>query len=275
MRVKAFPWYGGKTSKLSWLLAKLPYSTKYIEPFGGSAAVLLNRNKSHFEVYNDINSQLTNFFSQLRNNRDRLITHLMLTHHNRQEFELAINYKGNDKLELARLFYVKIQQGFMAKPNPTSTGDWARVRNLVRREMNHNVNNWLSGIERLIPVYNRLKTVSIENRPAIKVIEFYDSTDAVIYCDPPYLKSTRNGTNVYTHEMTEDEHIQLAKVLNKCKAQVAISGYPSKLYADLYRGTDWFFHLQKKHELGGLQNTTRQEALWTNYDFNNIRVQQE
>lgn len=244
----------------------MSYSTKYIEPFGGSATVLLNRDISEFEVYNDLNGQLTNFFLQLRNNRDELITHLMLTHHNRRKFELAINYRGNDKIELARLFYVKIKQGFMAKPNPTSLGDWTRSRNLIRRGMNKPVSDWLSGVDRLPQVYDRLRTVSIENREATDVIKFYDDTDATIYCDPPYLGTTRSGNNVYLHEMSKEGHIELAKVLKDCKAKIAISGYPSELYFDLYEKAGWHIYLRKKHRLGGLQDTVKQEALWTNYD---------
>ncbi|WP_277094053.1 DNA adenine methylase [Alicyclobacillus mali (ex Roth et al. 2021)] len=49
----AFGWYGGKYSHLSWLLPLLPRAHHYCEPFGGSAAVLLNRTPSPVETYND------------------------------------------------------------------------------------------------------------------------------------------------------------------------------------------------------------------------------
>ncbi|MCP4362851.1 MAG: DNA adenine methylase, partial [Chloroflexi bacterium] len=48
----AFGWYGGKYSHLNWLLPLLPYTTHYCEPFGGSAAVIINRNPSPVETYN-------------------------------------------------------------------------------------------------------------------------------------------------------------------------------------------------------------------------------
>lgn len=44
-RVIAFGWYGGKYSHLNWLLPLLPSCYHYCEPFGGSAAVLLNRER--------------------------------------------------------------------------------------------------------------------------------------------------------------------------------------------------------------------------------------
>jgi DNA adenine methylase len=37
----AFGWYGGKYSRLDWLLPLLPKATHYCGPFGGPAAVLI------------------------------------------------------------------------------------------------------------------------------------------------------------------------------------------------------------------------------------------
>ncbi|MDQ2785104.1 MAG: DNA adenine methylase, partial [Chloroflexota bacterium] len=50
----AFGWYGGKFSHADWLLPLLPKSTHYCEPFGGSAALLINRVPSPIETYNDL-----------------------------------------------------------------------------------------------------------------------------------------------------------------------------------------------------------------------------
>ena len=45
-----FGWYGGKYNHLNWLLPLLPTAHHYCEPFGGSAAVLLNREPSPVET---------------------------------------------------------------------------------------------------------------------------------------------------------------------------------------------------------------------------------
>ena len=65
-RLIAFGWYGGKFSHLGWLLPLLPPAHHYCEPFGGSAAVLLNRNPSPVETYNDMDGEVVNFFRVLR-----------------------------------------------------------------------------------------------------------------------------------------------------------------------------------------------------------------
>jgi DNA adenine methylase len=86
----AFGWYGGKYSHLDWLLPLLSKTTHYCEPFGGSAAVLLNREPSPVETYNDIDGQVVNFFRVLRDQKDQLIEAIGLTPFSREEFRIAI-----------------------------------------------------------------------------------------------------------------------------------------------------------------------------------------
>jgi site-specific DNA-adenine methylase len=74
---------------LDWLLPLLPQTTHYCEPFGGSAAVLLNRKPSPVEMYNDIDGEVVNFFRVLRNQQGELIQAIGLTPFSREEFRLA------------------------------------------------------------------------------------------------------------------------------------------------------------------------------------------
>ena len=68
-----FGWYGGKYSHLDWLLPLLVKTTHYCEPFGGSAALLINRQPSPVETYNDLDGEVVNFFRVLRDRREALI----------------------------------------------------------------------------------------------------------------------------------------------------------------------------------------------------------
>src|SRR6266568_6982489 len=68
-----FGYYGGKYSHLDWLLPLLPQCHHYVEPFAGSAAVLLNREPSPVETYNDIDGEVTNFFRVLRDQKEKLV----------------------------------------------------------------------------------------------------------------------------------------------------------------------------------------------------------
>ena len=79
----AFSYYGGKFSHLNWLLPLLPPSGSYVEPFAGSAAVLLNRPPSPIETYNDIDGEVVNFFWVLREKPKVLCEKLELTPYSR------------------------------------------------------------------------------------------------------------------------------------------------------------------------------------------------
>ena len=107
----AFGWYGGKFSHLDFLLPNLPNdATHFCDVFGGSAAVLINREPAPVETYNDLDSELVNFFATLRHAEDgeRLIEGISLTPFSREELALACTFEdGLDKVERARRFYVR------------------------------------------------------------------------------------------------------------------------------------------------------------------------
>src|ERR1700680_3894020 len=85
-----FGWYGGKFSHLGWLLPLLPECYHYCEPFAGSAAVLLNREPSPVETYNDVDGEVVNFFKVLRDEREALIQAIAFTPFSREEFAIAV-----------------------------------------------------------------------------------------------------------------------------------------------------------------------------------------
>src|SRR5579884_454089 len=88
-RFIAFGWYGGKFNHLNWLLPLLPECHHYCEPFGGSGAVLLNRDPSPVETYNDLDNEVVNFFRVLRQQKEKLLEAIALTPFSREEFYYA------------------------------------------------------------------------------------------------------------------------------------------------------------------------------------------
>ena len=73
-RMIAFGWYGGKFSHLDFILPNIPTDAQHFcDVFGGSAAVLINRSPAPVETYNDIDSELVNFFETLRDDGPELI----------------------------------------------------------------------------------------------------------------------------------------------------------------------------------------------------------
>lgn len=265
-----FGWYGGKFNHLNWLLPLLPQCHHYVEPFAGSAAVLLNRDPSPVETYNDIDGEVVNFFRVLRDKTDELLKAIALTPFSREEFYHAVSTNGEQPclrrqvsdVERARRFFVRARQARTGLAQTATLGRWANCRNTSRAGMAGVVSRWLGSVEGLQDVAVRLLRVQIENRPAIDVIKLYDSPETLFYCDPPYVHMTRGDSKAYGFEMDDAAHRELAEVLWDCEGKVAISGYRCELMQELYRG--WrrydppakYAHSIKK---------PRQEALWMNY----------
>lgn len=261
----AFGWYGGKYSHLDWLLPLLPYTKHFCEPFGGSAAVLINRKPSPIETFNDIDGELVNFFKVLRDKKDELVEKIGLTPFSYEEFLNAIEAKGNNTfsdVERARLFYIRARQTRTGLAQGATPGRWAYCTLTSRAGMAGAVSRWLGAVEDLPLIAQRLLRVQIENRPAIEIIRRYDSPVTLFYCDPPYPHECRGDIHAYKFEMSDMEHRELAKVLHEVKGKVAISAYRCKLMEELY--SDWQL-IEAPEKICHSVKKMRQEALWTNY----------
>ncbi len=260
----AFGWYGGKFSHLDWLLPLLAQTHHYCEPFGGSAAVLLNREPSPVETYNDIDGEVVNFFRVLREHKERLIEVIGLTPFSREEFYRALE---NDQAELApveraRRFFVRARQVRTGLAQSASLGRWANCKQTSRAGMAGVVSRWLGSVKGLPEIADRLLRVQIENRPALDVIKLYDDEATLFYCDPPYPHEARKDSNAYEYEMSDDDHRALGAALSTIKGKAALSGYHCDLTDAIYR--DWRCvegPTKKCHSSKG----ARTEALWTNY----------
>jgi DNA adenine methylase len=263
-RLIAFGWYGGKFNHLNWLLPLLPKAHHYCEPFGGSAAVLLNREPSPVETYNDIDGEVVNFFRVLREKKNALIEAIGLTPFSREEFARAVSEPTEElsDLERARRFFVRARQVRTGLAQTASIGRWANCKRTSRSGMSGVVSRWLGSVKGLPEIAERLLRVQIENRPAIEVIKLYDDKDTLFYCDPPYPHESRGDVNAYRFEMTAEDHMELAEVLKRCKGKVAISGYRCEIMDDLYAG---WRRTDAPEKICHSIKKPRQEALWMNY----------
>ena len=261
-----FGWYGGKFSHLAWLLPLLPKCRHYCEPFAGSAAVLLNRAPSPIETYNDLDGEVVNFFRVLRDEKEKLVEAVGLTPFSREEFALACKLDAKlTPLERARRFYVRARQVRTGLAQTATLGRWANCKNTSRAGMSGVISRWLGAIEDLPHVAERLLRVQIENRPARDAIRLYDSPDTLFYCDPPYIHHTRGDAKAYGYEMTNQQHAELANVLNRVRGKVALSNYQCALMDELYPSSKWH-KIVSEARTNHATKGTRIEILWTNYD---------
>jgi len=263
----AFGWYGGKFSHLDWLLPLLPEAHHYVEPFAGSAAVLLNREPSSVETYNDLDGDVVNFFRVLRDHHEELVRAIGLTPFSREEYHKAIygEIESVSDVERARRFYVRARQTRTGLAQTASLGRWANCKDTSRGGMSGVVSRWLGGVAGLEEIAARLMRVQIENRPAVDIIGLYDAPQTLFYCDPPYLHSTRGDSKAYEFEMDDQAHREFAAIASKVRGKMAVSGYDHPLMSELFPASKWWKTMGPEKIIHSTKDT-RQEVLWTNYD---------
>ena len=263
-RMIAFGWYGGKFSHLDFIAPLLPTdATHFCDVFGGSAAVLLNVGPYSVETYNDIDSELVNFFEALRNQRGKLIKAIGLTPFSREELALACKPARNlSKLERARRFYIRARQTRTGLAQTSSEGRWAHCVLTSRAGMAGAVSRWLGSVEGLSEIAQRLQRVQIENAPAVEVIQRYDTPETLFYLDPPYVHAARGDKSAYGFEMTDKEHCELSECLQGICGRAVVSGYRTVLYDRLFR--DWS-RVDADAKRCNSVGTMRQESVWLNF----------
>lgn len=156
---------------------------------------------------------------------------------------------------------------------PMADGDWFGIIRLCQIEAQWRIPHTLANkIGRFADVAIRLSKVTFESCDAAALVDrLGDRGDAVIYCDPPYLHSTRRGgrgwrESDYRCEMTEEDHVRLSQSLNRTAATVILSGYASDLYDELYPGWATLDFPVTCHSSNATTNTrdARVERLWIN-----------
>lgn len=256
-----FAYYGGKTTLASSIAALLPEHGHYVEPFAGSLAVLLAKPRSRMETVNDLDADLMTFWRVLRDHPDELIRLCALTPHARLEHTACQNAlnEASDDLERARVVWVLLSQTRSATLRRTG---WRHYQDSA--STGAGMPRYLAGyVDRMPAAASRLIGVTLEAKPALELIRSYGRhEDVLLYCDPPYLGSTRARN--YRHEMTSNlEHVELAEALRECRASVVLSGYQSSLYAELFY--DWH-RVDLEAWTGNANQGTgaRTEVLWSN-----------
>ena len=107
----ALRYFGGKWRLAPWIIEHFPPHGCYVEPFCGAASVFLRKAPAEFEVINDVDGDVVNFFQVLRDETDSLIHAVFVTPYSRAEYKLAWE-PAEDSLERARRYYVRNQQGW-------------------------------------------------------------------------------------------------------------------------------------------------------------------
>lgn len=257
-------WIGGKFYQRNKIIELLPEHKVYAEPFGGAGHVLLAKEPSKIEIYNDINSNLKNFFMVARDNRDVLMEKLNSLPYSRSLYKEWISEPlPQCPVEKAvRWFYI-LCSSYASKYG--SGWSYSTQRSHAKEIR--------SSTEKIAFLRERLRNTLIECVDFRDILQKYDSIDTVFYVDPPYDgqssdESYYSRVHNYTKSFGEQDHRDLAGLLNNVKGKALVSYYPTDLIMKLYPKNKWRW-LEYKHVLCSKKvDTTREyrnEVFIANY----------
>ena len=183
MNLSAFPWPGGKNHYTSEILPYFPEHRRYIEPFGGSAAMLLNKPQSYVEVFNELDDDIVHFFRTVRENRDglqewlRTVPYSESLHEEWQEDFFAGERPEDDIKRAGRWFFLRCT---------TYGGSAGRRAGFKRPGKRNEARSFRGNTDNLAAVVERFQEVTIANEDYRAILDRYDHEEALFYLDPPY-----------------------------------------------------------------------------------------
>ena len=259
--IRYFGSKGGFYNKIIEHFPTDPYDI-YVEPYGGTYIVGLKKPEVPIEVYNDLEQNVYSLYKVLGDKE--------LFEQFKQRCDLSLysedlrkDYKSELKNELSlidRAFYFF----YVNRTSQNGNGGFS-MHSTVRRKMSKAVSDFLSCIDRLPELHQRLSKVMITNKDGIELIEKYkNGKNCLIYCDPPYEQSTRTVTR-YKKDMDRDEHIKFINSVIDSKAKILISGYDCELYDRLTDNGFTKVQFEVKTIDGNFNKKTKTETLWKNY----------
>ncbi|MCO1599740.1 DNA adenine methylase [Desulfosporosinus nitroreducens] len=219
-------WMGGKYRLRKTIVKIIPEHICYCEPFGGAGWVLFEKPPSEVEVYNDINSELVNFFLVVKEKPEQFIqafNYLLISREIFQKYK-ALSIAGTSDVNRAVRFYYllhfsfgALMKDFMITPLKKPPMVLERVR------------------DNIISVRDRLVNTIIENRDVEKIISSYDRSSTFFYCDPPYYGLT-DYTSQGSKPFSKEDHVRLKECLSKIQGKFLLSINDHPEIRELYTG---------------------------------------
>lgn len=197
------------------LLSLIPAHQTYCEPFGGSGALLLNKPASPVEVFNDIDGNLMNLFTVVRDHQQEFADRIEGLLYSRELYEtwrrpIVEGREDNpaDPIERAVQFYYVIRSAFFSHPRK----GW-RMERGGKNPRRHPFSLW-AGVKQLDEIASRLTHVYIDHVDFRRCFRNWDSPRTFFFVDPPYY-----GAEPYLHTLSPQDHQDLAAILAKTQGK--------------------------------------------------------
>jgi DNA adenine methylase len=257
--------YGGKGGFYKKIIEHFPTPDEYdmyIEPFGGSYCIGLKKPPAKMEIYNDLEQNVYSLYKVLSDpemySRFKDKCDLVLYSEDiRKDF---ITRLKDPELNIEdRSFYYF----YVNRTSVNGSGGFS-ISSHIRRGLSKSISDFLSAIDRLPELHDRLSRVMVSNVDGNKLIRRFDNDRVLIYADPPYHQSTRTGAR-YKVDMNNEGHVDFLDSVIKSKCKIIISGYDCPLYDTLEENGFTKIHFDVNTTDTKFKPKTKVETLWFNY----------
>lgn len=179
-------WVGGKYKLAKDIISLFPNHEGYVEVFGGAGWVLFAKDESKWEVLNDLDNNLNNFWNVVKNSKEEFIDSFKFEVISRATFnqykEIYVNKTFKTDVEKAHILYYLLKAGVGASLPDGGGCGFGRAKGKSRLRLDKLPND-------IEEAHSRLLNVTIECKDFREIIKFYDSNSTLFYLDPPYRKT--------------------------------------------------------------------------------------
>lgn len=277
-RLSILKWFGGKYYQLDAILP-FPKHETYLELFGGGGTVLLNKIRSKFEIYNDINGSLVNFWKVFRNDYHlfRLLCFCLPKSQHMFNSLVEDDYDGlipsfmkpllgeidAEAIEEAVGFYAKNIYSFSGNNIHFSGLHLDRSKTVPSKI--ERVNNFL------YRAWNRIRDVQFTCRDYKDILKKADKKWVLMYIDPPYVDAGKYYLQISkNNELWDEKHYhELAEKLcsiEKAKFVLSIDD------PGFFEGNGWNIEPVKQ---ASFFSNTKKKSIKTEYLIRNFDNEKE
>jgi DNA adenine methylase len=246
-------WIGSKNEIAPWIIDHFCAHERFIDVFGGSGAILMKKEPSTEEIYNDLDGRWSNFFRVISNKRlhNALIEMSRYVMHDRRLYEEC--QKPQKTTPLKRAFsHIYLQSvSWCGRSGGFCTAGIA---------------NGLATIPQMIErYYQRFRHVVIENLDYRVLVKRYahKRRHTLAYYDEPYL-TERTRKDYYAHNWHTPDHVAFLEFLQKQEYPCIVSGSDTVLYRTALK--TWRFDARNVTYSSTHRKKTAKECLWWNYN---------
>lgn len=234
-------------SVCNWIIEKFPENydqMNYLEPFVGNGNILLNKNKSKEEVFNDLDIKIINIWKSIRDENKLLKNKLSKISYSEKNFNLIKNKK--EEKDYVKQSIIELCLRKMSKSGQKEIYDQGERKkiNLIWKEM----------IENISDIYERIKDAYFLNKDPLEVIKSFDSKDTFCFYNPPNINIDKIN---YNNFIKIDKHIDLGDALNSYRGKVMIYAENTPVYRRMF--SSWK-NIKRKTASG-----PSKDCIWINY----------